>query len=124
MLLLAALVIVPAADCLLFDGHGRTVDHHVVGATESAPAAAGHEHAVSADGAEQCAAHAIHSPAQALPPGVVYLTLAALILAAATSVFPAVSARTAGTGGVRGPPLRPARPDGRAVLTLHCISRR
>lgn len=122
LLLAAALVVVPAADCLLFDGHGRTVDHHVA-AAEGADAAAGHEHVVSAD-AEQCAAHAVHGPAKALPPGIVSMTLAALILAAATSVFPAVSARTAGTGGVRGPPLRPARPDGRAVLTLHCISRR
>ncbi|WP_458794074.1 putative copper homeostasis (lipo)protein LpqS [Nocardia farcinica] len=120
--LLAALVILPSAVCMIFDGGGRSDPHHTV-TTMMVDAAADHEHAASPLGAEQCAAHAAHCPSKSLPPGIVSLTLAALILAAFTAVSTPVSTVVVSAGGLRGPPRPPSR-YGRAVLTLFGISRR
>lgn len=136
VLLLAALVIVPAADCLLFNGHTGSRDHHALtaaaptaatdhGHAATSDAATDHEHAsATADVSQQCFVHAVHCPDTALPPGIVSLTLAALVLAAFTAVWTPASTPDSRAGGIRGPPSAPRSPDGRTVLTLFCISRR
>lgn len=136
VLLLAALVIVPTADCLLFNDQTGSRDHHSFIA--AAPAGAtGHDHAAesdaatdhdhasaTADASQLCVAHTGHCPDKALPPGIVSLTLAALVLAAFTAVWTPASTPDSRAGGNRGPPSAPHSPDGRTVLTLFCISRR
>ncbi|MBF6072729.1 hypothetical protein IU443_24310 [Nocardia farcinica] len=135
VLLLAALVIVPAADCLLFNDQTGSRVHHAL--TAAAPvsatdhdhadfdAATGHDHALpTVDATQLCIAHAGHCPDKALPPGIVSLTLAALVLAAFTAVWTPASTPDSRAGGIRGPPTAPRSPDGRTVLTLFCISRR
>ncbi|GAD83362.1 hypothetical protein FEK33_21170 [Nocardia asteroides NBRC 15531] len=136
VLLLAALVIVPTADCLLFNDQSGSRGHHSV--TAAAPvdatghqhlaaeptAATDHDHATAADVSQQCFAHDVHCPDKALPPGIVSLTLAALVLAAFTAVWTPTSTQDSRGGGIRGPPSVPHSPDGRTVLTMFCISRR
>ncbi|MBF6289960.1 MULTISPECIES: putative copper homeostasis (lipo)protein LpqS [Nocardia] len=136
VLLLAALVIVPTADCLLFNDQTGSRDHHSLtaaapaGATDhdhaaESDAATDHDHAsATADASQLCLAHAGHCPDKALPPGIVSLTLAALVLAAFTAVWTPASTPDSRAGGIRGPPTAPRSPDGRTVLTLFCISRR
>ncbi len=136
VLLLAALVIVPTADCLLFNEQTGSRDHHSL--TAAAPAGpTDHDHAAQSDAAtdhdhagatananQLCLAHAGHCPDKALPPGIVSLTLAALVLAAFTAVGTPTATPDFRAGGIRGPPSAPRSPDGRTVLTLFCISRR
>ncbi|MFC9966490.1 MULTISPECIES: hypothetical protein [Nocardia] len=123
VLLLAALVIAPAADCLLFQGHTGPQGHHSI--TAAAPEADhDHDHAIN-DAPQQCVAHAVHCPDKALPAGIVSLTSAALVLAALTAaVWAPASTPGSLAGGIRGPPAAPRSPGGRTVLTLYCISRR
>ncbi|WP_157227973.1 hypothetical protein [Nocardia asiatica] len=123
VLLLAALVIVPVADCLLFHEHTGPRDHHSLTIAEPG-AATDHDHAATADTTQQCVAHAVHCLDKALPPGIVSLTLAALVLAAFTAVWTQASTPDSRAGAIRGPPSAPRSPDGRTVLTLFCISRR
>ncbi|MEV0768560.1 hypothetical protein [Nocardia salmonicida] len=123
VLLLAALVIVPAADCLLFHDNIGTRDHHSL-TTVELDTATDHDHATTADIPQQCLAHAVHCPDKALPPGIVSLTLAALVLAAFTAVWAPAPTPNSRAGGIRGPPSAPRSPDGRTVLTMYCISRR
>ncbi len=116
VLLLAALVIVPAADCLLFQDHTGPRDHHSVTAAEP-DTATDHNH-VTADARQQCVAHSVHCPDKALPPGIVSLTLAALVLAAFTAVWTPASTPDSLGGCFRGPPSAPRSLVGRAVLTI------
>ncbi|MGV9753219.1 putative copper homeostasis (lipo)protein LpqS [Nocardia farcinica] len=135
VLLLAALVIVPTADCLLFNDQTGSGGHHSL--TAAPAGATGHDHAAesdtttdhdhasaTADASQLCLAHAGHCPDKALPPGIVSLTLAALVLAAFTAVWTPAATPDSRAGGIRGPPSAPRSPDGRTVLTLFCISRR
>ncbi|MGY1948672.1 putative copper homeostasis (lipo)protein LpqS [Nocardia asiatica] len=132
VLLLAALVIVPTADCLLFNDQTGSRGHHSViaaapyhGHAAESDTTTDHDHAgATADASELCIAHAGHCPDKALPPGIVSLTLAAMVLAAFTAVWTPVSTPDSRAGGIRGPPSAPRSPDGRTVLTLFCISRR
>lgn len=123
-LLLAALVLMPAVDCLLFDTDDHPAGHHAVTTFALPDADTGHDHTREQADAEHCVAPVVHCPSKALPPATVSMTLVALILAAFTALWTAPASAAASThGGVRGPP-NPLSADGRTVLTLFCISRR
>lgn len=121
-LLLAALLVIPVVDCSLLREHTHGDGHHAAAAPYSMLDTHHLPNAITT--AAHCDVDTLHCAVKAIPPGVVTLTFAALLLAAITAVFAATPAPPAGGVGIRGPPQRPRSPSGRAILTLHCIARR
>ncbi|MFD4462078.1 hypothetical protein [Nocardia sp. NPDC058480] len=120
-LLMAALLMIPAIDCSLVREHTHADGHH---ATAAAHSTTGSHDILDAITAAHCDVDTAHCTTEAIPPGVVSLTLSALLLAAVTAVTSAIPTPPAGGVGVRGPPGRPRSPYGRTILALHCIARR
>lgn len=124
-LLMAALLVVPAVDCSLVREHTHSDNHHAVDSAETSASDAGlAEFFLPTATTAHCDVDTVHCLAKALPPGVVSLTLAAMLLAAFAAVMPISPTPPAGGVGVRGPPGQPPGTRGRNILSLHCIARR
>lgn len=121
-LLMAALLIVPAVDCSLVREHSHSGHHATSSASTSITDA--HDILDVITTAAHCDVVTVHCTTKAIPPGVLTLTLSALLLAAITAVVSAAPTPPAGGVGVRGPPGRLRSPHGRTILSLHCIARR
>lgn len=112
---------IPTIDCSLVREHTHADGHHATAASHSTT---GSHDILDAITATHCDVDTAHCTTAAIPPGVVSLTLSALLLAAVTAVMSATPTPPAGGVGVRGPPGRPRSPHGRTILALHCIARR
>ncbi|MEV0768596.1 hypothetical protein [Nocardia salmonicida] len=124
-LLTAALLVVPAVDCSLVREHTHSDNHHALDTADTPTSDADlAEFFMPAATAAHCDVEAVHCVAKALPPGVVSLTLAALLLAAYSATTLISPTPPAGGVGIRGPPGRPPGTRGRSILSLNCIARR
>lgn len=123
-LLMAALLLVPAVDCLLVREHTHSDGHHTTAAAAPNSVLDTHGFLNAITTAAHCDVDTVHCTTKAIPPGVVALTFSALLLAAVTAVLSPTPTPPAGGVGVRGPPRRPRSPYGRTILSLHCIARR
>ncbi|MGN2642059.1 MULTISPECIES: hypothetical protein [Nocardia] len=121
VLALVALVVVPGLDCRLAQQHAQ----HGGGSHAVAERDSGAVHDdLASPIIDHCVDHRVHCASPALPPGVVSLTVVALLLAAVTSVLVAAPGPAVSAGGVRGPPRPSMSATGRTLLTLFCIARR
>ncbi|MFD4432945.1 hypothetical protein, partial [Nocardia sp. NPDC058497] len=105
-LLMAALLMVPAVDCSLVREHSHSDGHHAT-ASASTSITDANDILDVIKTAAHCDVDIVHCTTKAMPPGVLTLTLSALLLAAVTAVVCAAPTPPAPGEGFRGRPRSP-----------------